>query len=588
MKQPRDNLDSSTDGKRSFGKLFRLRENFTDLNTEPTGSDDDLDRERLLTDGGREGTVLRYEEQRNDEGDVTDARVTVQANERPVSVTGERVDGRLVLKGVNDQSTTLLEREAISAFRAAVEELERRGIDLDLAGLAFAENSPEVDVEATAEAALEVASREELLAELDARGLNPGRPDDSDEAGDEADTGVDDLACDVEGCDFDATSPSGLAIHETKAHGDSDEECWCGICGAGPFDSTGSLGGHHSGAGHHGDAVPMDHEPDPFDLEDAGDADASDDPLSETPDGVVFVSEVPEIGSAIAKRLREAGYETAADIRAASVEELTEITYVGAERAQEIKATVDDYALSDGDEGESNGQDDAGEGEDDLEESIDGQHDDEDDEGDVLQEPAESDKKYPRECECGTVCEGRLEYDVHRVEEHGAHRAGYPDPGEFETIVEEAESLPDIQDATGWSSEKSLRMLGIYGLMDAVGGGDVTLSDLSEFEFEGIDADGAGDPELQDDRAEDPEPTVATDGQGEPVFVQEGVDPNDLVDALDGAASATDVGRALGIPETETVGAILRDLDLFDELSSTGALDRPTAEAAVRGVVADV
>lgn len=222
-----------------------------------------------------QATVLRYEEQRDDHGEMVEARLTVEANARPVSLTVERVDEQMVFKGVNDQTTTLLERESIPAFRAAVDELERRGIDPDLAGLAFAADVHEdISVASLPEEAIEdalaTADRAALLDELDARGLNPGRPDSADEAGDDPDGEADDLVCEVEGCDFEAKSSRGRAIHETKAHGD-DEECWCGICGAGPFDSRGGLGGHHSGAGHDGDSVALDHKPDPEELVDSDD-----------------------------------------------------------------------------------------------------------------------------------------------------------------------------------------------------------------------------------------------------------------------------------------------------------------------------
>lgn len=117
---------------------------------------------------------------------------------------------------------------------------------------------------------------------------------------------------------------------------------------------------------------------------------------------------------------------------------------------------------------------------------------------------------FPRDCgECGVSCDSSLEWKVHRVEEHDVDLADHTDPGEFEEIVERADSLSDIVDDTGWSPTKVLRVLGVYGLDDLVVGGDVELSDLSEWEFDGIET---GDTTAADhrNRIRDESPTDDT------------------------------------------------------------------------------
>lgn len=121
----------------------------------------------------------------------------------------------------------------------------------------------------------------------------------------------------------------------------------------------------------------------------------------------------------------------------------------------------------------------------------------------VHEQPEGDDESTPRTCGCGVVCETHPEYVVHRVEAHGVERTRHPGPGEFEAIVEEADSVSEIANEAGWTNQKVLRMLGVYGLGDVVGG-DVELSDLSEWEFEGVGTDpGAGDPDQQPTDLED-------------------------------------------------------------------------------------
>ncbi|WP_254768280.1 DUF7563 family protein [Salinilacihabitans rarus] len=128
---------------------------------------------------------------------------------------------------------------------------------------------------------------------------------------------------------------------------------------------------------------------------------------------------------------------------------------------------------------------------------------------------AGSSRRY--QCACGVACETSFEYYVHRTEDHGVPQAhlGYLEPGEFEEIVREGETLQDIVDATGWSPERTLRALGVYGLSDVVGPDGIELSNLTDYEFEGVAAvDEAGDEETEavDEVAEEPERSVANDG----------------------------------------------------------------------------
>jgi len=60
---------------------------------------------------------------------------------------------------------------------------------------------------------------------------------------------------------------------ESEAADGDYGQIWCGICGAGPFDSTQKLTGHHAGSNHDGDTLPASEPPaETGDPEDTGDA----------------------------------------------------------------------------------------------------------------------------------------------------------------------------------------------------------------------------------------------------------------------------------------------------------------------------
>lgn len=132
--------------------------------------------------------------------------------------------------------------------------------------------------------------------------------------GDDLDTGP--RWCGHCGAEFD--NKRGVKVHTTRTHGgeydireaepddvdvpdeseaadDSDglgEPVWCGVCGAGPFDSLRELSGHHAGAGHDGETDPVDDAVDDEtdDTDDtpdwAPDDGSEDDPAPDwTPDG---------------------------------------------------------------------------------------------------------------------------------------------------------------------------------------------------------------------------------------------------------------------------------------------------------------
>jgi len=82
---------------------------------------------------------------------------------------------------------------------------------------------------------------------------------------------------------------------------------------------------------------------------------------------------------------------------------------------------------------------------------------------------------YPRTCSCGVVCGNSLERAIHRTEAHRVPRSelGSLQPGEFKTLIAQSDTVPELADALGWSCERTLRVLGIYGFEDAITGGNL-------------------------------------------------------------------------------------------------------------------
>jgi hypothetical protein len=134
-------------------------------------------------------------------------------------------------------------------------------------------------------------------------GADDGDDDDTSRGGvrgDDLDTGP--RWCGQCGAQFD--NKRGVKVHTTRTHGGSydiretepedvdvpdeseatdgsdglGEPVWCGVCGAGPFDSLRELSGHHAGAGHDGGTDPVDDAVD-------DETDGTDDTPDWTPDG---------------------------------------------------------------------------------------------------------------------------------------------------------------------------------------------------------------------------------------------------------------------------------------------------------------
>lgn len=84
-------------------------------------------------------------------------------------------------------------------------------------------------------------------------------------------------------------------------------------------------------------------------------------------------------------------------------------------------------------------------------------------------------ESFPRPCDCGVVVNDTLEYQIHRTEAHGEpqYELDYIDPGEFQSHVEAAETVPELAEELEWGLERTLRALGIYGCEDAIGAGDI-------------------------------------------------------------------------------------------------------------------
>jgi len=191
--------------------------------------------------------------------------------------------------------------------------------------------------------------------------------------------------------------------------------------------------------------------------------------------------------------------------------------------------------------------------------------------------------------ECDDAFDSGFARDIHRTEAHGKKQAylGWLEPGEFETAVENAEQPSDIADALDWSTERVLRGLGIYGLEDVIGPNGVEISDLNEFEFDGVnradntDESATPDKDSRGDRAEtDHEETLTA------VLDEHGLDREDIVDAIAGAQTPHHVRRELPQLSRDDLEDVLEALGLQERLDGGSARIEPaTAEQAVREVV---
>ena len=137
---------------------------------------------------------------------------------------------------------------------------------------------------------------------------------------------------------------------------------------------------------------------------------------------------------------------------------------------------------------------------------------------------ADAEDSNSRQCGCGHVCEDGLEYAIHRTEEHGSPQSvlGYLEPGEFESVVEGADSVLEMGTELGWSTERVIRALNIYGLAEIVGPSDVELSDITDVDvLEEVDpatvpdqdsVEGAVD-ELEDATVDESDGALPEDGE---------------------------------------------------------------------------
>lgn len=211
------------------------------------------------------------------------------------------------------------------------------------------------------------------------------------------------------------------------------------------------------------------------------------------------------------------------------------------------------------------------------------------------QEPEDTDTEheyaYPTDCgKCGAPLEGSVEESVHRTEEHGNPQVdlGYLEQGEFAAIVEDAESVNEIVGEVSFSFEKVLRLLGVYGLEDVVGG-DVELSDVTDFEFGGVDEDaseseGSATGETPAPNREDT-PTAAN------ICMRHDLDRDEVVDAIADAQGIFHVRRDLGLP-ADVAETLLKEFGFLEELKGSGFVGRERAEEEVykqvpRSVAAD-
>lgn len=188
---------------------------------------------------------------------------------------------------------------------------------------------------------------------------------------------------------------------------------------------------------------------------------------------------------------------------------------------------------------------------------------------------------YPRECiECGEVTvKNSFEEAIHRTEVHGTTQSSldYMEPGEFETAVEAADSVGEIADALGWSYERSMRGLGVYGLADVVGG-DVELSDITDFDFDGI---GDDDASATSAKATD---AATADGGAEPSrpSLDVDVDPGALADAIVRAQSVHQVRREFQHLSRDRLEEVLEAVGYLEDLKRGGF--NPERDAVIERV----
>lgn len=415
---------------------------------------------------------------------------------------------------------------------------------------------------------------------------------------DQEDSAEDDQGVPCPDCERSFDDVRAMKNHRARTHEDrgldvGEAEFWCGICQKGPLTDHG-LKSHH---GHMHEDQELDRVTDP--PEDWLDDGTDDVPPHQDPE-----------------RLREA-YEAADGVIADAAEDLDVDVTTGAVRYQLVQHGIHDpegNSNADGDETEdvdepepseesteddstteADDADDAAPddgGERDEEDDVDEAEDDSPDESET-EEPEET---FPRECHCGATLEDSLELAIHRTEEHEVPQStlDHLEPGEFESIVEEADGLQDVVAEVSWSTERTLRMLGIYGLEEVVGAGDRELSDVTDVEFEGVDAGAGADGESEGEadaqrQAADGGQDVATSGESSESATIDldalGVSRDELVDAVANAQTIHQVRREMHHLSRDEVTDVLEALGFLDELKKGGSKrNHDAVERAVREV----
>ncbi|QLG63045.1 hypothetical protein [Halorarum salinum] len=226
------------------------------------------------------------------------------------------------------------------------------------------------------------------------------------------------------------------------------------------------------------------------------------------------------------------------------------------------------YRLAD-QEPDEGGDEDVGHEESEPDDADDG-HEDGEDNGDPDEEEDGRDDEddepsaegFPRECHCGATLNDSLELAIHRTEEHGVPQAtlDHLEPGEFEAIVRDAEHIQDVVDDVGWSRERTLRVIGVYGLGDVLG-------DVEDGEDPSEESEESGASEDTDEDGQVPDQTTEAVSTDRVDLSRYSIDREDLVDALTGAQTLHHVQRDLGL-DRKTTSEILDEIGLLEQLSA--------------------
>jgi hypothetical protein len=209
------------------------------------------------------------------------------------------------------------------------------------------------------------------------------------------------------------------------------------------------------------------------------------------------------------------------------------------------------------------------------------EHNDAHEESDSADEESNYDEtgtgRYPCECRCGVVCEDSLDWAIHRLEVHGVSqsRLDYLDPGEFESLVEAADTVRDLADDLDWSLRRTLRVLSAYGLGDVVGPSDVELSAVTDVDLPPVATDNQStteDEPATQDAGGDAQPADYSGGDRTPHV--EFVDASNLDDRptegdrerlaaleFDVPVEAEAIFEAVNHSETRSIHDVARRLD---------------------------